>query len=97
MLDALSLVLSQIFLDLRLVVEALVDRDADLAAGRGQCTRDQPRQLALDVEEADFAEVEQLLVEQRPMVHAPAVHIVGEVIEIMKPGRLGMWIAQGLS
>ena len=62
-LDALAAVLAQVFLDLRLVVLRLVDRDADLAAGAGQRAREQPGLLAFDVEVADLAEVEQRFVE----------------------------------
>ena len=65
-LDALAAIFAQVFLDLRLVVLRLVDRDADLAAGAGQRAREQPGLLALDVEVADLAEIEQLLVEARP-------------------------------
>src|SRR5688572_29617228 len=61
-LDALALVLAQVFLDLRLVVLRFVYRDADLVAGAGERPREQARLLAFDVEVADLAEVEQLLV-----------------------------------
>ncbi len=49
-----------------------------------------PVYLALDVEVADFAEVEQLLVEVGPVGHAAAVHVVGQVIDdlqaVARPG-----------
>src|SRR3546814_4810435 len=61
-LDALALVLLEVFGDLRLVVGALVDRNADLAAGACHRLRLQPGQLALDVEVADLAEIEEALV-----------------------------------
>jgi hypothetical protein len=58
-LDALALVLAQELLDLALVVLALVQRDADLAAGAGHRLGEQAGLLALDVEVADLAEVEE--------------------------------------
>src|SRR3546814_7795267 len=80
-LDALALVLLEVFGDLRLVVGALVDRNADLAAGACHRLRLQPGQLALDVEVADLAEIEEALVEGRPLLHAPAVDVVGQVVD----------------
>src|SRR5690606_5297720 len=38
--------------------------------------------LALDVEIAHLAEVEQALVEVRPLGHAAAVHVVREVVDV---------------
>ncbi len=81
MLDALAVVLADEFLDLRLVVGRLVDRDADLAAGRGHGTGEQAGQLALDVEVANLAEVGDALVETGPDIHLPATHVVGQVID----------------
>src|SRR4029077_5361838 len=57
-LDALALVLVEVFLDLALIVLALVDGDAYFSAGRGQRPRKQAGFLALDAEIADFLEVE---------------------------------------
>ncbi len=85
-LDSLAVVLAQVFLDLALVVLRLVDRDANLPAGAGHGARDQSGLLAFDVEIADLAEVEQLLVEARPMIHPAAHHIVREVIDPCQPG-----------
>ena len=81
-LDALAVVGVEVFLDLRLVVGGFVDRDADLAARAGHRLGFQARELALDVEVADLAEVEQALVELGPFRHAPAVHVVGEVVDV---------------
>src|SRR6218665_287649 len=60
-LDALAVVQVQVLGDLALVVAALVDRDADLAAGAGHGLALQAGQLALDVEVAHLAEVEEAL------------------------------------
>ena len=40
-----------------------------------------PVLLALDVEVADLAEVEQALVEAGPLVHVAAVHVVRQVVD----------------
>src|SRR3546814_17709500 len=85
-LDALALVLLEVFGDLRLVVGALVDRNADLAAGACHRLRLQPGQLALDVEVADLAEIEEELVEGRPLLHAHAVDGVGQVVDAGEAG-----------
>ena len=86
-LDALAVVRVQVLLDLPLPLRALlVDRDADLAAGAGHRLRFHAGRLALDVEVADLAEVEQALVEVRPLLHAPAMHVVGEVVDFDEPG-----------
>ena len=53
-LDALALVVVQEFLDLRFVVLALVERNADLAVGAGHGLGEQAGDLALDVEVADL-------------------------------------------
>ena len=45
-------------------------------------------QLPLDVEVAHLAEVEQPLVEARPLVHATAVHVVREVVDGGQPRAL---------
>ena len=83
MLDAFAVIAVQVLLDLpRLLIAFLVDRDADLAAGAGHGLALDARGLAFDVEVADFAEVEQPLVELRPLAHAAAVHVVGEVVDV---------------
>src|SRR6476659_4592436 len=97
-LDALAAIAIQIFLDLAGLASVLVDRNPDLAVGAGQRAREQAGGATLDVEEADLAEVEQLLVEARPHIHAAAMDVVGEVIEIEQAGadRLGIAGAQPL-
>src|SRR6266403_1453018 len=50
-LNALAVILLEIFLDLRAVVRRFVDRDADLAARAGHRLGLEARELALDVEE----------------------------------------------
>ena len=80
-LDALTVVFADEFLDLRLVVGRLIDRDADLAARRGHGAGEQAGQLAFDVEVANLAEVGDALVETGPDIHLPATHVVGQVID----------------
>ena len=80
-LDAFAVIGLEVLLDLGLAVGRLVDRDADLAAGAFQRARLETGLLPVDVEVADLAETEQALVEARPVVHAPLVHVVGEVID----------------
>ena len=82
MLDALALIFAEELLDLALVVLALVERDADLAAGAGHRLGEEAGLLALDVEVADLAEVEEPLVEVRPDRHPAAVDVVGQVVEV---------------
>ncbi len=48
-----------------------------------------PVSLAVDVEEMDLGEVEQLAVEGPPLVHVAAIDIVREVIEIVETGTFG--------
>src|SRR5437868_4322418 len=81
-LDALALIFTQELLDLALVVLALVQGDADLAARAGHRLGNEAGELALDVEVADFAETEELLIEFRPHDHAAAVHVVGEMVDV---------------
>src|SRR5471032_793328 len=81
-LDALAVIGQEIFLDLRLVVGTLVDRDADLAARAGHRLGLEAGQLAFDIEVADLAEIEEALVETRPLVHAPAMDVVRQVIDV---------------
>src|SRR5262245_42455145 len=69
MLDAFALILAQILFDLAVVVGALVDRNADLAARRGQRPAHQTCQLALDAEKEDLAELEGFRIKAVPGVH----------------------------
>src|SRR5579862_6098330 len=87
-LDAFAAVQMQIFLDLRFVVGRLVDGNADLAARARHRARLEPRQLALDVEVADLAEIEELLVEAGPAVEVAAEHVVRDVIDHGEPRSL---------
>ena len=91
-LNALALVFPEVGNDLAFFVPVLVDRDANAPARRGQGPRRQPRMLAGNVEKPDLAEIEQVTVEPEPNIHVPLEHIVGQVIEIVKPHpfRLGL-------
>ena len=46
--------------------------------------------LALNVEEPDLTEIEQIPVELEPDIHIALVNIMGEVVEIVKAHALGM-------
>src|SRR5690348_6501958 len=80
-LDALALIFAEELLDLALVVLALVERDADLAARAGHGLREEAGDLPFDVEVANLAEVEELFVELGPDAHPAAVHVVREVVD----------------
>ena len=85
-LDALAAIDVEIFLDLAGIAGVLVDRNPDLAVGAGQRAREQAGRAALDIEEANLPEVEQSFVEAGPDIHAAAMDVVGEMIEIEQPG-----------
>src|SRR5471030_697094 len=87
-----SVIGREIFLDLRLVVGALVDRDADLAARAGHRLGLEPGQLALNVEVADLAEIEEPFIEGRPFVHTAAMHIMSQMIDIGEADARGIVI-----
>jgi hypothetical protein len=79
----------QVLLDLAAAATLLVEGDADLAVRRRHGPGLEARVLALDVEEADLAEVEQALVVAGPVVHAAAIDVVREVVDDRKPQPTG--------
>ncbi len=82
-LDTLAAVVAQELLDLGMIVPALVQGNADLAAGTGHGLGDEARLgCLLDIEIADFAEVEDALVELGPPGHLAAMDVVRQVVEI---------------
>ena len=81
MLDAFALIFLQEFLDLAMFVLAFIERDADLVVRGGHGARNQRGLLALDIEITDLTEIEDPFVETGPMVHAAAIHIMGQVIQ----------------
>ena len=95
-LDALAVVLAQVFVDLALVVGGLVERDAHDAVRRGHCLGHQAGLGALDVEVADLAEVEQALVVVRPLLHVAHEQVVGQVVDEgqAKPHRVLVHVLQ---
>src|SRR5439155_15452940 len=95
MLDAFAVIRDQIFLNLALVVGALVDGDSNLAAGTRHRLALQSGELGFDVEVADLAEVDQPLVEARPLLHATAMDVVRQVVDGRKPRSLRLWIDVG--
>src|SRR4051794_12087163 len=92
MLDALAAVGAEIFLDLAGIAGILVDRNPDFAVRAGQRAREQPGGAAFDVEEANLTEVEQFFVKPGPDVHAAAMDVVGEMVEIKQPRAHRPWI-----
>src|SRR5690348_4729271 len=84
-LDPLAAIVDQVFLDLALVVRALVDRDANFSAGARHRLRLESGKLALDVEVAHFPEVEQPLVKAGPFVHSTSMDVVREVVDMREP------------
>ncbi len=80
-LNAFALVLAQEFLDLRRVVLAFVQGDADGAVGRDHRLAEQAGRLALDVEILLLLEAEDLAVKARPGAHLTAAHIVRQMID----------------
>src|ERR1700676_3216113 len=81
-LDALAAIDVEIFLDLAGIAGVLVDRNPYLAVGAGQRAGEQAGGATLDVKEADLAEVEQFFVKAGPDIHAAAMDVVGEMVEI---------------
>ncbi len=89
MLDALAVERHQVFLDLPGALRRLlVERDANATVRRGHRLREQAGVLALDVEVANLAEVEDPLVEIGPEMHAAAVDVVGQVIDLEETASL---------
>ena len=84
MLDAFAVVAFQVFNDLAGLATILVDRNADTTAGRGQGAAEQSGELACNVKKADFAEIEQVTVEGKPLVHIALVNVVGQVVQIVE-------------
>src|SRR5947208_16487566 len=89
MLDALAAIEVEVFLDLPGLACVLVDRNPDLAVRAGQRPREQAGGAALDIEETNLPEDEQISIKAGTDIHAAAVDVVGAVIEIEKPGALG--------
>src|SRR3954471_19658179 len=88
-LDALTAIDVEILLDLPGIAGVLVDRNPDLAVRTGQRARKQAGRATFDVEETDLAKIEQLFVEAGPHIHAAAMDVVGEVVDVIKPGAGG--------
>src|SRR5437762_7185383 len=80
-LDAFAVIGVEVLLDLRAIVGRFVDRNTDAPAGARHRLRFQAGELALDVEIADLAEIEEPLVEFGPLRHAAAMHVVGKVVD----------------
>ena len=85
MLDALAIIGAQIFLDLPAARLAfLVKWNADFAIGRGHRLGRKAGIFALDVEKANFAEVENPFVPIGPMRHPAAVDIVRQMVDFLE-------------
>src|SRR3546814_11231650 len=88
MLNAFSIIVADEFLDLALVILALVQRNADRTIGRDHRLAEKTRRLALDVEIFLFDEAEDAAVEIRPHPHLPAPDIVGQMVDDIETDRL---------
>ena len=64
-----------------------------LPQGEVMRAADQAGELAVDVEEVDLLEAEQLAVEGPPLVHVAAIDIVGQVVEIIEADAFRLRIA----
>ena len=83
MLDAFAIELHQKLFNLpTALLGFVIQRNADFAVGRAHGARVQAGEGSLDVEVADFAEVEDPLVVVRPLRHVPAEQVVRQVVEI---------------
>ena len=92
-LNAFTVEFLEELFDLALAAFAfLVERDADFSVGRGQRLGRQAGIFALDVEEADFAEIEERFVIIRPIFHTPVVNVVCKVIDNVKTGTVGEFL-----
>ncbi len=82
MLNAFAIELHQELFDLpRTLGRFFVERNPDHAIGRSHRLGGQTCVFPLDIEVAYFAEVEQLLVEPSPIGHAPAIDVMGQVVD----------------
>jgi hypothetical protein len=92
---AFAAVIAQKLLDLRSVVLALIEWNADLAVRTGHRLGDEPGDLPLDIEVTDFTEVEYALVKVRPGLHVAAMDIVSEVIDVREASATDRLALQG--
>lgn len=90
MQDAFAFVVAKALLDPTLVVGALLDRDPDLAVGAGHRLEEEAGELALDVEKADLAEIEEALVEVRPHAQIAAAGVVGPMVRVIESCAIGL-------
>src|SRR5690625_3599348 len=85
MLNAFPVEFQQELLNLSATTRLLVERDADHAIRGRHGPGSKPGIFALDIEIPDFAKVENALIKECPVIHAPAVDVVGEVIDEPQP------------
>ena len=95
-LNALAVELHQELFDLPRTAAArlFIQRNADQVVGRRHRLAGQAGVFALDVEVADLTEVEQALIEARPIAHATPVHVVGEVVDELETMAYGVALVQ---
>src|SRR3569832_1458949 len=90
--DALAAIDVEIFLDLPGLAGIFVDRNPDFSVGTGQRPREKAGRPPLDGKETDLAEVEQFFVEAGPDIHAAAMDVVGEMIDVVQPCAPRPWV-----
>ena len=88
--SAICFVIADKLLDLRMFVLALVERNPDLVVRCGHGAAEKARRLALDIEIADLAEIEDALIIFGPDIHLPALQVVREVIERVEADAVGL-------
>ncbi len=84
-LDAFAVIRVEIFVDLRLRIARLIERNAHDAIRRGHRLGHQAGLGALDVEVADLTEVEQALVIVRPLLHVAEEEVMREMVDEGEP------------
>jgi hypothetical protein len=86
MLNPLTPILSQVFLDLPNALRFLfIEWNTDEAIRGGQRTRDQRSVFSLDVKESDLSKIKEALIVVRPVVHTTLIDVVSQVIDDLKP------------
>src|SRR5690625_4426857 len=90
MLYAFALVFVQKFVDLAFGVFGLVDGDGDFGIGSHHGLRAKSGVLALDVEILALVKAEQVAVEVGPLAHVAVVDVVGQMVDEVHAGALGM-------
>jgi hypothetical protein len=85
-LDPLAFVRFEVLRDLGSIVGGFINWNANLSARTCHRAATQSSLLSLDIEKANFAKIEDALVELRLVTHAPLVNVVGEMVDRLDSG-----------